>query len=189
MDKQKIIDLLNDQPVIAAVKDSAGLEKSLASNVNVVFVLYGSIVNLKEIVKALHQAGKAAIVHIDLIEGLSSEDVSVDFVARDTLADGIISTRTSLLKRARENGIVGIRRFFLLDSMALENLHRQLAAGSVDFVEILPGIMPEMIQSISAKYQTPLIAGGLILKKSDIQQALSAGAAAVSTTCAELWNL
>lgn len=49
-------------------------------------------------------------------------------------------------------------------------------------VEIMPGIMPEIIERLKIEIKIPIIAGGLISDKKDIIAALSAGADAVSTT-------
>ena len=43
-------------------------------------------------VKKIKDAGKLAMVHIDLIAGLSGKEVAVDYIKQETLADGIIST-------------------------------------------------------------------------------------------------
>ena len=49
--EQKLYDTVTDCPVIAAVKDEAGLEKCLSSDIQIVFVLYGDIVGMLEIVE------------------------------------------------------------------------------------------------------------------------------------------
>ena len=69
MDKKKLLELLADGPVIAAVKDDAGLAAALASEVPVVFLLYGDLLNIGDLVRQVHDAGKAAFVHLDLVEG------------------------------------------------------------------------------------------------------------------------
>ena len=43
MKHEQFIDLVEANPVVAAVKDDAGLEKCIASDIGVVFVLYSSI--------------------------------------------------------------------------------------------------------------------------------------------------
>lgn len=55
-------------------------------------------------------------------------------------------------------------------------------------VEIMPGIMPEIIERLKIEIKIPIIAGGLISDKKDIIAALSAGADAVSTTKTGLWS-
>ena len=183
-----IIDMLADAPVVAAVKDDAGLEQSLACGARVVFVLYGTVVSIPGIVARIAQAGKAPMVHIDLIDGLAARDVAVDYIAQNTQAAGILSTKPAPLRRARELGLVAIRRFFLLDSMALANLQKQLD-GAADLVEVLPGAMPKVLCTIAATCPMPLIAGGLIADKEDVVNALAAGALAISSTNPAVWNL
>ena len=69
---------LLDCPVIAAVKDEAGLEQALRSECEVVFLLFGTIVSVSSLVEKVRRSGKLAIVHIDLVEGLASREVAVD---------------------------------------------------------------------------------------------------------------
>jgi glycerol uptake operon antiterminator len=49
--KQRFVDIIEDNPVIAAVKDEEGLEKSIRSDgIGVVFILFGDICNIDKIV-------------------------------------------------------------------------------------------------------------------------------------------
>lgn len=189
MNRTKLLELLNDGPVIAAVKDEVGLNTALQSDVSVIFLLYGDILTLADTVSRVHTAGKAVFVHLDLVDGLAPREISADFVARNTAADGIISTKASLTKRGRELGLVAIQRFFLLDSMALNNIERHLSGDSSDLIEILPGLMPKIIRRVAEAAGKPVIAGGLISDKEDVIGALGAGAAAVSTTNSAVWAM
>ena len=123
--KQELMDAIQEMPVIAAVKDDAGLCNALTNeNIRVVFVLYGDICNISSIVRRIHEAGRFAVVHVDLIAGLAGKEVAVDFIRTTTEADGIISTRQSFIRRAKELGLAAILRVFLLDSIALESLDK-----------------------------------------------------------------
>ena len=103
--KQELMDAILETPVIAAVKDDAGLCNALTNeNIRVVFVLYGDICNISSIVRRIHEAGRFAVVHVDLIAGLAGKEVAVDFIRNTTEADGIISTRQSFIRRAKELG-------------------------------------------------------------------------------------
>lgn len=181
--------LVEECPVIAAVKDEDGLEKVLNTDIGIVFVLFGDICSISDIVEKLKEAGKVAMVHLDLISGLGSKEVAVDYVKTHTRADGIISTKPMLVKRAHELGLFTIQRFFVLDSMALENIRKQTDAHTTDLIEILPGVMPKVIRKICTMTSIPIIAGGLISDKEDVLSALDAGAVAVSTTRQEVWEL
>jgi glycerol uptake operon antiterminator len=178
--------LLRETPVILAIKSMEGLEKSLAGKEKIVFVLFGEILSIAEIAGRLKDAGKTALVHLDLIDGLSSREAAVDFLAEKTRADGILSTKASLLKHAKSRGLLTVQRFFVLDSMALINIEKQFPLDHADAVEILPGLMPKVIRKIAGLVHKPVIAGGLISDREDVQNALRAGAVAVSTTKIDL---
>ena len=83
--KQELMDAIQETPVIAAVKDDDGLQNALQNeNIRVVFILYGDICSIASIVQRIHAAGKFAIVHVDLIAGLASKEVAVDFIRSQT---------------------------------------------------------------------------------------------------------
>ena len=106
--KQELMDAIQETPVIAAVKDDAGLCNALTNeNIRVVFVLYGDICNIASIVRRIHEAGRFAVVHVDLIAGLAGKEVAVDFIRSTTEADGIISTRQSFIRRAKVPVLAG----------------------------------------------------------------------------------
>ena len=127
------------------------------------------------------------MVHSDLITGLSSKEVAVDFIRNNTSADGIISTKPALIKRARELSLYTTLRVFVLDSMAFENIEKQMSVARPDIIEILPGLMPKVIRRVCRLVKVPVIAGGLISDKEDVMAALSAGAISVSTTNQKVW--
>lgn len=183
----KPIDLLEISPVIAAIKNEEGLRKSFESECQVVFVLYGNILNISEIVKALKKKNKYVMVHVDLLRGLNSNEVVVDFIKKNTEANGIISTKPVLVKRAAELDLLGILRIFMIDSMAMNTTKKQLDSFRPDVIEIMPGIMPKVIKEMRAYTKIPIIVGGLLSDKKDIMMAFQAGADAVSTTKEDLW--
>ena len=139
--KNHILSAIEASPIIAAVKNYEGLARILASDLKVIFVLYGDLCSIAGIVDRLRDAGKYPIVHADLITGLGSKEVAVDFLAQSG-ASGIISTRPNVIHYARQCGLLAIQRFFVIDSRALETACRQLASSPPDVAEILPGVMP-----------------------------------------------
>ena len=181
------MEAIQNSPVIAAVKDDEGLDRALASDCTVVFLLYGTILNIGELIQRTKAAGKLAFIHLDLIEGMSAKDISAEFIASRTSADGIISTHPNLIRRARELGLLTIQRFFMLDSISFASVLRQ--SSNADVVDILPGAIASVIRHLVREVHQPLIASGLLLDKSDVVAALSAGAAAVSTTSEQLWSV
>ena len=186
---EKIRDLFEISPIITAVKDEPGLEKALKTESPVVFLLFGNICNITGLVDQVKNSGKIAIVHVDLIQGLSSKEVAVDFIRQNTRADGIISTKAPLVRHAMDLGMIGGQRTFLIDSMALETTKKQLLTFQPDFMELMPGVMPKILKTVRGYTEIPLVAGGLISDKKDILAAFDAGVDAVSTTREELWGL
>ena len=186
---EKIRDLFEISPIITAVKDEQGLEKALKTESPVVFLLFGNICNITGLVNKEKNSGKIAIVHVDLIQGLSSKEVAVDFIHQNTRADGIISTKAPLVRHAMDLGMIGGQRTFLIDSMALETTKKQLLTFQPDFMELMPGVMPKILKTVRGYTEIPLVAGGLISDKKDILAAFDAGVDAVSTTREELWGL
>ena len=186
---EKIRDLFEISPIITAVKDEQGLEKALKTESPVVFLLFGNICNITGLVDQVKNSGKIAIVHVDLIQGVSSKEVAVYFIHQNTRADGIISTKAPLVRHAMDLGMIGGQRTFLIDSMALETTKKQLLTFQPDFMELMPGVMPKILKTVRGYTEIPLVAGGLISDKKDILAAFDAGVDAVSTTREELWGL
>ena len=181
--------LLEENPIIIALKDDAGLERCLANPKKVIFVLYGSVITIPTIVERLKSAGKTVFVDIDLLDGLSAREAAVDYIAQSTQADGIISTKSPLVRRAHAQGLFSVYRTFLLDNMALESLYKTGSQSEADLFEILPGVCPKLIERLTQKLDRPLIASGLLSDKEDVISALSAGAVAISSTCTTVWEL
>lgn len=185
--REELLEIIAEFPIIAAVKDEAELKESLLTDCKVIFILFGNICNIATIVERIKDRDKIAIIHADLVQGLSAKAEAIDYLKLNTKADGIISTKGNLIKHAVDIGLIGILRNFIIDSMAMDNVYKQVSLANPDMVEIMPGIMPEIIEKIKRKLKLPLIAGGLISDKKDIIAALSAGADAVSTTKTGLW--
>lgn len=187
MNQKELFADLENVPVIPAIKNDSGLHQCLHCDSKVVFVLYGNINTITEIVSLLKEAGKSVFVHIDLLDGLSAREAAVEYLARNTKTDGIISTKPSLIRAAHSHGLLTVQRFFVLDSLALENIRKADQPDSADLVEILPGLMPKIIKKLNSEIKKPIIAGGLISDKEDILTALNAGAIAISSTNQDVW--
>lgn len=187
MTQKELYNCLNNYPIIAAIKNEEGLKKSLQSESKIIFVLFGNINNIEEIVSVLKQHGKIVFVHADLIDGLANREISVDFLKKHTQLDGIISTKIPLIKYAKQIGLFTVMRFFMIDSRAMESTRHAEIRQNADLIEVLPGLMPKIIKQIANSTKTPVIAGGLISDKEDAVIALSNGAVAISSTNDKVW--
>lgn len=189
MIRDEIFNELYDNPVIMAVKDNKDLAKALETDNRIVFVLYGNIETIPQIVKKIKDKKKIAIVHEDLIEGLSSSYMANHFIKRYTEADGIITTRPQNASHATKLGLFTILRFFILDSMSYQSMKETIKKVNCDCIEILPGIMPKITKEVSKRTSIPIVAGGLIRDKKDVIDNLNAGAIAISSSSYDVWKM
>ncbi len=184
-----LLDALRDDPVIASVKDVGALDDVLASDRGVVFVLFGSVLDVADVVARAKDTGKTVLVDVDLLDGFSSRDVVVTWLAANTRADGVLSTKSNLVRAARRAGLVAVQRFFLVDSFSYHQLPRVVEQARPDAIEILPGCMPRVITWLRSDTDVPVIAGGLVCDKADVMAALGAGAVAVASSNRDVWDM
>lgn len=181
-------EILEENPVVAAVKDENDLEVALQSEINVIFVLFGNILNVKTISEKISNSKKIGIVHVDLVEGLSSNEFALKFLKQNTDFQGIISIKPQVLRSAKKLGFIAVQRIFMMDSLSKENMKNHLVK-ECDAVEILPGLLFKIIKELSLTLDKPLIAGGLISEKEDVVETLKSGATCISTTKKDIWYM
>ncbi|MFW6288068.1 MAG: glycerol-3-phosphate responsive antiterminator [bacterium] len=176
-------------PVIAGLRNNNDLKTACDSEVIALFVLYGDIFNLPVIMEEASKSDKLVFLHIDLLEGIGKDRKGIKYLAEKNLCDGIVTTKSNLIRAARKEGLMAIQRLFLLDSAALKSGEYLLENNQPDAVEILPGIAaPYFIDHIHNKLECPVIAGGLITNRQEIRDLIGKGVMAVSTSNQELWN-
>ena len=185
--KQDFYDRLSDNPIIAAVKDIKNLELAITSPCEILFMLTGSIFNLKDVVESCRKNNKQVYIHVDLIEGFSHDATALQYIHENINPDGIISTKNNIVKIAKDLEMVAIQRIFIIDSLSMRNTIKSTHLLKPDAIEIMPGVMPKIISKIQSEIGEPVIAGGLITEKEDVIGALKAGAIGVSTTNTSVW--
>lgn len=180
--------LLEDNPIIAAVKNQECLNRALESDCEIIFLLDGDMINLKEEVDLIKSHGKKVFVHIDMITGYASNPIVVDYICQNTDVDGIITTKSGIARRAIERKIKVVQRFFMVDSMSLDSALESLKKTRPDAIEIMPGIIPSVIKRMKKEIKIPIIAGGLISEKEQIMEVLKSGGVSISTSREDLWE-
>ena len=176
---------LERTPIIAAT-DRLGWQRAVLSDTEVLFHLGADIISVGDDIAAAKQNGKYVFVHIDLADGIGKDKAGIEWLKR-LGADGIISTRTQLIRAAHDCGLLAVQRFFILDSKGMHSIAETIENTRPDLIEIMPGVIPKALKLFS-RQDIPVIAGGLIETKQEVTAALSAGALAVSTGKKELWN-
>ncbi len=175
--------------VIPAVRNLKNFEKALQTKCDWIVILEVRLGQLKSVVDHARRANKKVLLHIDLVQGLRADEYGVEFLVNEIKVDGIVSTRGSVMELAKRRGVLAIQRMFLLDSLSLKTEVRLGQRYLPNYIEVLPGKLPEEIQEIGQQTNVPIIAGGLINEQKDVDNAMKAGAIAVSTSRKELWPL
>ena len=182
-----LVDMVESQ-IIASVTNDQDLKQAINSKANIIFLLTGNIMTAGEHIRKVKQANKYVFVHLDFVDGISSSKTALTFVAEQWQPTGIITTKSHVVKLAKEVGLMAIQRIFLLDRNAVIKGIEMVNSCHPDAVEVMPGIMPKVIDQLTTSLVFPIIAGGLIDNISEVHQALENGALAVSTGIPELWN-
>lgn len=187
--KELVIGKIEENPIIAAVRNETELEAALSSPVTTIFLLHADIFNIRNNVERVKDSNKIVMVHIDLLEGLGRDQRALDYIHQTIKPHGIITTKSSNVKYAKEIGLFSIQRFFLVDSQSFELTIKTALSNQPDMIEIMPGVLPTVLERVCSRLNIPVIAGGLIETKDDIMDVLKAGAHGASTGKKELWAL
>ena len=180
--------LFDKRAVAAAVRTEEDFSAALKSEVDVIFLLYSSIMTVEAQIDRAHKAGKKALIHMDFAEGIGKDRAGLHFIKLKG-ADGILTTKTNMIRPAKDIGLVTVQRFFIVDSHSVDTAVESIRIAKPDVVEIMPGVVCKKIHEFSDKVRnTPILAGGLIEFKEDVDNAIEAGATAVSTANRQLWD-
>ncbi|AWB43052.1 glycerol-3-phosphate responsive antiterminator [Paenibacillus sp. CAA11] len=186
--KQDLYHYWDAARIIPAVRRAHDLEAACQSPWPVIFLLIGDLMTAEDYVRQGLAAGKQVFLHADFISGLGGDPIVMKYIAERARPTGIISTKSHFVKHAKKNGMKAIQRVFLIDTSALEHGIQNIEQSAPDAVEIMPGLLPKVIGRMSSATRLPIIAGGLIQDRAEVEQALAAGASAVSMGARQLWQ-
>lgn len=178
-----------DQKILPASSNMKEFEQFLESPFEIGVMLEVHIAQLKNINAMAKQYGKKMIYHVDMIQGLKSDDYSTEYLCQEYKPYGLISTKSSVILKAKQKGVLAVQRVFLIDSHALEKSYKLIQKTRPDYIEVLPGAMPWMIKEVKERVNIPIFAGGLIRTSEEVKNALDAGATAITTSKRDLWEI
>ncbi|MCG8395977.1 glycerol-3-phosphate responsive antiterminator [Bacillus atrophaeus] len=178
----------HNQPILPAIRNMKQFDEFLNSSFTYGVILDIHLGQLKGVIKEAQKHGKKMMVHVDLIHGIKHDEYGAEFICQEMKPAGIISTRSNVIVKAKQKKIYAIQRLFLLDTSAMEKSMEFVGKHKPDFIEVLPGIVPLLIKEIKEKTGIPIFAGGFIRTEQDVEQALKAGATAVTTSDTKLWK-
>ncbi|WAH39966.1 glycerol-3-phosphate responsive antiterminator [Alicyclobacillus fastidiosus] len=177
-----------DQPIIPAVRHMKDFEEVMTRDFRYVVLLESHLAQLPSLVRLAKQHEKKLLLHADLIQGLKHDEAAAQFLCQMVRPAGLISTHSTVIATAKKNRVLGIQRVFLIDSHSLETSYRVLASSKPDYIEVLPGVLPDVIREVKHGTKLPILAGGFIRTPEEIRSILESGATAVTTSHRDLWS-
>ena len=179
---------MKQHTVIPAIRNLTDLPRALSAPSEVVFLLDGEIIQLRQIVQRVKAVGKDIYIHLDLIKGIKEDDSSIHFLAEELRIDGIISTRASSLLCARKYHLDTVQRGFLIDSQSQKTIVKSAKTAQPDYIELMPSFSHVKLDEIKAQTQADIILGGFVETEQDIERLFASAATAVSTSESHLWT-
>ncbi|MFP3388859.1 glycerol-3-phosphate responsive antiterminator [Brevibacillus sp. SIMBA_040] len=174
--------------LIASVKEAKHLEKAAEANLSAAVLSIGNIGVIKGYVDFFKSREIPVFLHLERIGGISYDREGIAFLAHYVKPDGIVTTRNTLVKLAKKQGLLTIQRLFLVDSDSLKSGLQSIQDTQPDAVELMPALLPEYIEEFRSMIDTPIIAGGLLRKREQMEVVLQHGATAVSVGSPSLWK-
>ncbi len=178
--------MFQDQ-VIPAVTSIRLFEEFLKTNYEYCVLMNLHLGVLKRVVEKAHQAEKKCLLHIDLINGLMSNEFGAEYAIQTLKVDGVVSTKGAVVKVAKKKKVIAVYRVFLIDNHSLNRSIDRVNELKPDFVEILPAIANKVITRVKDRIAVPIIGGGLISTKEDIRECFDAGMVGITTSDIKLW--
>jgi len=179
---------LREFPIIAAVREEETLRRAILTPVKAIFLLCGDPFTLPRWVQMVREAGKSPHVHLDLMEGYSRDAAGVRYLCKSAAPDGVMTTRAPLVRCAKDEGMCAVLRVFLVDSSSVATAERAIHSCNPDYVEVMPGLVTRGITALKDRIEHPVIAGGMLETRKDVEAVLAAGAVAASTSGEGLWK-
>jgi len=179
---------LNEQKIIPAISDYKKLEKFLKSDLKYGILMNFQLAQLEDLISKMKHHQKKVLIHSELIRGLSSDEYGAIYLIQSLHVDGIISSKPKVIEICKKRNTIGIYRFFIKDSISLEQSLEIGKRLKPDFVEILPASSYELVEEIKAELHCEVLLGGLIRNSKTLDQCFRHGAIAVTTSDTNLWD-
>jgi len=180
--------LMLKQKVIPAIGNHEDLRTFLSLDLEYGILMNFQLAQLNDLVTMMKKANKKVIIHSELIKGLASDEYGAIYLIQNLNVDGIISSKPKVIEICKKRKVLGIFRFFLKDTLSLDQSIELTKNINPDYLEILPALSFEIIKFIKTKVNSQILMGGLISDANQINKCIENGAIAVTTSNKVLWK-
>ena len=140
--------VFSSRKVAAAVRTREDFEIALQSRVDVIFLLYSNILTMDKYINKAKSMGKRIFIHMDFAEGIGKDRAGLEFL-KHLGADGILTTKTNMIRPAKDLGLITVQRFFIVDSHSVDTAVESIRIAKPDIVEIMPGVVSKKIKEFA----------------------------------------
>ncbi|MFP4187436.1 MAG: glycerol-3-phosphate responsive antiterminator [Acholeplasmataceae bacterium] len=179
--------MLEQQSVIPAISNHRDFKRFLELPMTYGILMNFQLAQLGELVSGMRKKNKKVLIHSELIKGLSPDEFGAIYLIQVLGVDGIISSKPKVIETCHKRQVIGIFRFFLKDSISLEQSIDIARRIRPEFIEMLPATGFKFIPVIKKSLDTNVLLGGLIETKAEIERYLKAGAFAITTSNPDFW--
>jgi glycerol uptake operon antiterminator len=176
-----------NQKVLPAISNHQALKKFLSMDYEYGILMNFQLAQLPELIKLMKENQKKVLIHSELIKGLSSDEYGAIYLIQNLNVDGIISSKPRVIDVCKKRKVMGIFRFFIKDSTALEQSMSLARKIEPEYIEILPSSCINVIDYVKKETQAQILMGGLIKSVQEINHCIHAGAISVTTSNPNLW--
>lgn len=146
------------------------------------------LAQLPELIQVMKDHQKKVLIHSELIKGLSSDEYGAIYLIQNLKVDGIISSKPKVIDVCKKRKVLGIFRFFIKDSTALEQSISLARKVSPEYIEILPSSCVNIIEYVGRETSAQILMGGLVGSTTEISNCIKSGAISVTTSNPDLWG-
>ncbi|WP_017596152.1 glycerol-3-phosphate responsive antiterminator [Nocardiopsis potens] len=183
----RLREALQRSPVVASVVGAEPVPAFNAAASQVAIVASVELKDLAGVVAELLGGGKFFFLNVDSCRGLAQDKGALEYLGA-LRVPGIVSTRTSLVERAKALGQVTMQKVFVTDRSNLPRSLTSTAMSKPDLHELMPWpVLPRIDRAARAEL-SPFIAAGFVQRAADVSLALSLGAKAAATSDRPLWD-
>lgn len=186
-------DRLETYKMVAAIKDPKYIERAVQQkdNLSAVLLMTGTILTVNRFVDFIQSQGLPVILHVEKIGGLQMDNDGIEFIKQSIKPAAIVTTKTSVIKKAKASGLHVIQRVFLIDTDVYTHLEQEAGKGQIlaDMIELMPCRAPDLVARLADVSPVPVLTGGLLRLPAHAKEALEHGAIAVTTSNVDMWKV
>jgi glycerol uptake operon antiterminator len=180
--------VLIQQRIIPAISSHKDFKIFLQSPLQYGILMNFQLAQIPELIQTMKDHHKKVLVHSELIKGLASDEFGAIYLIQTLKVDGIISSKSKVIEVCKKRNVLGVFRFFLKDSISLEQSIEMARRCEADYFEILPALSTQILPEIKRQLGKPIWMGGLIQSMEHITACYQAGAQAVTTSNSKFWE-